>query len=115
MGKALKRPEVAYGKMELDGLCGPSAHFQKRIESEALSEGLSPLTRDHWAVMQFVLDSYLSCGQVPVAVKIGRATGLSPRQLSALFPAGAVKTVLRLAGMELPPDLPMSRVQRTLN
>ena len=115
MAKVLKRSTPPTGPLGLDGLCGPAAHLQARIEREAEAEGLAPLTPEHWAVIQVVLDDYLATGQVPVAVRIGRSVGLTARQLSKLFPSGAAKTACRLAGLELPPDLPTPSPPRTLN
>ncbi len=85
---------------------GPFAELRQRIETEAVQEGLAPLDQKQWAVIRFVLDFYWREHRVPVAVKIGRACGLGVKELYNLFPAGAAKTSLRLAGFELPPELP---------
>jgi len=85
---------------------GPLAELRERIEREAEGEGLAPLEPRHWAVIRFVLDYYWRHHQAPVAVRIGRAAGLGVRALRSLFPAGAAKTVFRLAGIEMPPELP---------
>jgi len=86
------------------GLTGTYSDRRDRIEGEADDEGLTPLTPIHWAVIQHVLDHFEKTGQTPAAVRIGRAVGLGPKQLDALFPAGAVKTVFRMTGLEQPDD-----------
>lgn len=85
---------------------GPLAELRHRIEEGAQQEGLAPLERRQWVVIRFVLDYYWRQHRAPVAVRIGRATGLGARELHRLFPAGAAKTVFRLAGIEMPPELP---------
>jgi sulfur relay (sulfurtransferase) DsrC/TusE family protein len=92
-------------KKKTRGLDGPFGHLQGRIEHGAAAEGLGPLTADHWAVIRFVLEHRAMHGEPPIAVRIGRGTGLGARELARLFPAGVVKTVYRLAGLELPHDL----------
>jgi sulfur relay (sulfurtransferase) DsrC/TusE family protein len=96
-------------------LRGRAARFQGRVEREAEAEGLAPLTVEHWAVIQIVLDAYMTDGTVPVAVRIGRAVGITARRLSELFPAGAAKTACRLAGLELPSDVPATRSPSDVN
>ena len=88
-------------------LDGPLTEMRQRILREAQSEGLWPLTDEHWDVIHFVLDYYWKHHQSPVAVRVGRSLGMGVRQLHTLFPCGVVKTVFRLAGIELPPDAPM--------
>lgn len=87
--------------VDLNGSC---SDLRDMIERSAAEEGLSPLSDAHWAVISFVLEYHRAHQRVPVVVRIGRKTGLGPRQLSALFPAGAAKTVLRMAGIPLPSD-----------
>lgn len=85
---------------------GPQADLRRHIEHEAEGEGLSPLDPRQWSVIRFVLDYYWRHHQAPVAVRIGRACGLGVKEMHHLFPAGAAKTALRLAGIEMPKDLP---------
>ncbi|MFH2008506.1 MAG: TusE/DsrC/DsvC family sulfur relay protein [bacterium] len=106
MGKSQKKPTWIHVPNGDEPLTGPMAELRERILREAENEGLTPLTDRHWAVILFVLDSYWRTGQVPVAVKIGRATGLGVRELFHLFPSGVAKTIFRLAALEMPPDLP---------
>ncbi len=80
--------------------------LRRRIETEADQEGLAPLEPRHWAVIRFVLDYYGRHQAAPLAVRIGRACGLGVRELHDLFPAGAARTALRLAGIALPTELP---------
>ena len=70
MGKTIKNPNLPITELGLEGLYGPSAHFQKRIAAEAEIEGLTPLSTDHWCVIQYVLDYYWSCHQVPPPVPL---------------------------------------------
>ena len=92
-----------------DFLEGDLAGLRLQIEREADDEGLAPLSPRQWAVIRYVLAYYWRHHCAPVAVRIGRATGLGVRELYRLFPAGAAKTVFRLAGVELPPELPHNK------
>ena len=62
-----------------------------------------------------MLDYYAERKTVPAAVRIGRAARLRPRQLYELFPAGAVKTVFRMAGLDRRHDLPEPASKLLLN
>ena len=64
---------------------------------------LGPLTDDHWRVIEFVRDYYLTHGTGPAVVKIGKATGLTAADICRLFPCGVVRGAYRLAGLPRPP------------
>jgi len=108
MGNAIKYQGLGLGLdvgcIAQAGLDEQHAHLQGQITEEAEKEGLGPLSLKQWAVIQFVLDYHMLYESAPPAVRIGRAIGLSPRQLDELFPAGAARTAFRLAGMQLPED-----------
>ncbi len=87
---------------------GPLGRTCQEIERTAVEEGIGPINEEQWKVIQFVRAYYRDNGQVPAAVRIGRACGLSPRRLRDLFPQGAVKTVFQLIGLVQPLDLSAS-------
>lgn len=73
------------------------------VEALAEKNNIGPLTEDHWRVIEFVRDFYATYGTGPAVVRIGRATGLSPKQICGLFPCGVVRGAYRLAGLPRPP------------
>jgi len=77
----------------------------KKIIRRAIKQKVWPLTPAHWEVISFVRDYHRKTGQAAIAVRIGRATGLSCRQLHDLFPLGVIRTVFPLLELPLPVDL----------
>lgn len=63
---------------------------------------LSPLTADHWRIIDFVRGYYLVHGEGPPIVKIGKAIGMSAAEICALFPCGIARGAYRLAGLPRP-------------
>jgi tRNA 2-thiouridine synthesizing protein E len=76
-----------------------------RSMAEELAErnDIGPLTEDHWKIIEFVKDYYLTHGTGPPVVKIGKATGLSNAKICELFPCGVARGAYRLAGLPRPP------------
>ena len=72
-------------------------------EQLARDNQIGPLTEEHWKVIEFVRDHYLSKGVGPAVVRIGKVTGLSAADICRLFPCGVVKGAYRLAGLPRPP------------
>ena len=68
----------------------------------ARQNDLGPLTETHWKIIQFVRDYYLTHGEGPPIVKIGKATGLSASEICSLFPCGVARGAYRLAGLPRP-------------
>lgn len=63
---------------------------------------LGPLTEEHWRVIEYVRDYYLRNGEGPPIVKIGKATGMTCKQICNLFPCGVARGAYRLAGLPRP-------------
>ena len=96
------------GGLDPPALLGPFGRTRSEIERVAREEEkLGPLNDNHWRVIQFVRAYYRDQGRPPALVRVGRATGYGVRRLGELFPCGVVKTVFRLAGLDLPLDLTM--------
>ena len=63
---------------------------------------LGPLTDEHWKIIRYVRDYYLTYKEGPPVVKIARATGLSSTAICDLFPCGVARGAYRLAGLPRP-------------
>ena len=61
-----------------------------------LPEGL---TDDHWKIVNYMRQYYVEFKSVPPVRKISRDTGISLRELKALFPEGLTKGACRIAGI----------------
>ena len=66
----------------------------------AESRGIGPLQEEHWRVVHFVRDRYLSYGAIPPMRRICRSSALSKQDLKALF--GNCLEVWRIAGLPNP-------------
>jgi tRNA 2-thiouridine synthesizing protein E len=63
---------------------------------------IGPLTEEHWKIIEFVRNYYLTHGTGPPVVKIGKATGFPPSRICELFPCGIARGAYRLAGLPRP-------------
>jgi tRNA 2-thiouridine synthesizing protein E len=71
--------------------------FPERMASSAgISDGL---TEEHWRVLSFIRDEFERTGECAPVYVTCRATGLSRRDLRALFPAGYMRGACKLAGI----------------
>jgi tRNA 2-thiouridine synthesizing protein E len=66
------------------------------LAQEQVSEGL---TDDHWKVVDYMRQYYVEFRSVPPVRKLARDTGISLRELKALFPEGLTKGACRIAGI----------------
>jgi TusE/DsrC/DsvC family sulfur relay protein len=69
--------------------------------AELLAKILMPreLTEDHWRVINYMRKYYLEFESVPPVRKLSRDTGISLRELKALFPEGLTRGPCRIAGI----------------
>jgi TusE/DsrC/DsvC family sulfur relay protein len=63
---------------------------------------LGPLTDDHWKIIDYVRDYYLTNGEGPPIVRIGKAIGMTSQEICTLFPCGVARGAYRLAGLPRP-------------
>lgn len=86
-----------------EGFMTNSAEWTKEIAIEiAREEGIQELTPDHWKIIEFCRESASSSGAVPTLRTITSGSGVSTKELFALFPKGPAKKVARIAGLGKP-------------
>ena len=68
----------------------------------AAQEGISDLTDRHWQVIRFMRSEYLEKGTGPTVRVLGKASGVSIKELYELFPKGPAKVAARIAGIPKP-------------
>ena len=61
-----------------------------------------PLTDKHWQVLDFMRQEYFDKGTGPTVRKLGKASGISVKELYELFPKGPAKLAARVAGIPKP-------------
>jgi len=71
-------------------------------EALAREAGLPALTEDHWKVLRFMRDTWLSTGQAPTIRSLGKESGVDVKTLYKLFPKGPAKLAAKLAGIPKP-------------
>jgi TusE/DsrC/DsvC family sulfur relay protein len=87
-----------------EGYMTDPAEWDKNIAAEiAGEEGLSELTEAHWKVIGFCREAAMGLGgKSPTLRQITTGTGVSTKELFALFPKGPAKKVARIAGLGKP-------------
>lgn len=76
--------------------------WTKEIAAEiAKEEGIPELTAGHWKVIDFCRQN-AGDGKSPTLRTITNGTGLSTKELFALFPKGPAKKVAHIAGLGKP-------------
>ncbi len=65
-------------------------------------EGLTELSDDHWAVINYIRGFYDEHGLAPLIRKICKTTGLKLKYIFELFPSGPAKGACKVAGLPRP-------------
>lgn len=85
-----------------EGFLTNPAEWTKEIAVEiAQQEGVADLSANHWKVIDFCRGNAEN-GKSPTLRTITNGTGLTTKDLFALFPKGPAKKVARIAGLGKP-------------
>ena len=68
----------------------------------ATADGISPITDQHWQVIDFIRKEYFDKGTGPTVRALGKTSGVSVKDLYRLFPKGPAKMAARIAGIPKP-------------
>ncbi len=86
-----------------EGFMTDPKQWSKEIAVElAKQEGIDPLTEAHWKIIDFCRTTGLATGKSPTLRQITVGTGVSTKDLFALFPKGPAKKVAKIAGLGKP-------------
>ena len=80
----------------------PNQWTKEIAETLAKQEGLEILTGDHWKIIDFCRATGLSTGKAPTLRQITTGTGISTKELFALYPKGPAKKVAKISGLGKP-------------
>jgi TusE/DsrC/DsvC family sulfur relay protein len=80
----------------------PSQWSEAMVPAIAAEEGITDLTDRHWLVIRFMRSEYLEKGTGPTVRVLGKASGVSIKELYELFPKGPAKVAARIAGIPKP-------------
>jgi len=77
--------------------------WNKDIAAEiAQQEGIPELTPAHWQVIEFCRQIAKDTGKAPTLRQITNGSGVSTKDLFALFPKGPAKKVAKISGLGKP-------------
>jgi tRNA 2-thiouridine synthesizing protein E len=117
IGPARELTEFSFGGFEMatrtiagktvqvndEGFMTNPAEWNKEIAVEiAKEEGIADLTAAHWTVIDFCRQSAGTSGKAPTLRTITTGSGVSTKDLFALFPKGPAKKVAKIAGLGKP-------------
>ncbi|MHB8856414.1 MAG: TusE/DsrC/DsvC family sulfur relay protein [Bellilinea sp.] len=80
----------------------PNQWTKELAEIFARQEGIDVLTPEHWRIIDFCRTSGLASGKAPTLRQITVGTGISIKDLFALYPKGPAKKVAKIAGLGKP-------------
>ena len=68
----------------------------------AKQEGIEALSDNHWKIIDFCRETGMASGKSPTLRQITTGTGISTKELFALFPKGPAKKVAKISGLGKP-------------
>ena len=79
------------------------ADWNKEVATEvAIEEGIAELTEAHWTIINFCREKAEDSGAAPTLRQITKGSGVSTKELFALFPNGPAKKVAKISGLGKP-------------
>ena len=86
-----------------EGFMTVPAEWNKDIAAEiAREEGIGELTPAHWKVIDFCRQSANTSGSAPTLRAITNGSGITTKEMFALFPKGPAKKVAKISGLGKP-------------
>jgi len=86
-----------------EGFLTNAAEWTKEIAVEiAKEEGIAELTDSHWKVIDFCRANAATTGAAPTLRTITNGSGVSTKEVFALFPKGPAKKVAKISGLGKP-------------
>jgi TusE/DsrC/DsvC family sulfur relay protein len=80
----------------------PEKWNQGLAEDLAKTENASPMSQDHWKVVNYLRDYYLKFGIAPPIRMVVKQTGFDLKAIYKLFPSGPAKGACKVAGLPKP-------------
>ncbi len=91
--------------LEVDGdgfLTQPEIWTEDIAKSIAEIDGITELTKKHWAIINVIRKNYEEKGMAPMIRVICQETGVRLREIYELFPLGPARGACRIAGLPKP-------------
>jgi tRNA 2-thiouridine synthesizing protein E len=96
-------PVLTEVKFDAEGFMVDKSQWTREIAEEiARQEGIETLTDAHWKIIDFCRKTGEQTGKAPTLRTITDGTGVSTKELFALYPKGPAKKVAKIAGLGKP-------------
>jgi tRNA 2-thiouridine synthesizing protein E len=96
-------PVLSDVKFDAEGFMVDKSQWTKEIAYEiARQEGIESLTEAHWKIIDFCRKTGEETGNAPTLRTITDGTGISTKELFALYPKGPAKKVAKISGLGKP-------------
>jgi tRNA 2-thiouridine synthesizing protein E len=90
-------------ELDAEGFLKDSSQWNDSVaEAIGRDNGVPVLTEDHWKVVRYMRDQYLTRGQAPTIRALGKESGVDVKTLYRLFPKGPAKLAAKVAGIPKP-------------
>jgi tRNA 2-thiouridine synthesizing protein E len=90
-------------ELDADGNLANRADWSEGLARElAAQDGISELTPQHWAVLNFMRTVFEKDGDAPSIRRLTKESGVDTKTLYALFPEGPAKRAAKIAGLPKP-------------
>lgn len=90
-------------ELDKDGNLAHREDWNESIAQEfATMEGVGELNERHWIVINFMRKEFDVKGDAPSIRKLTKESGVSTKELYALFPKGPAKKAAKIAGLPKP-------------
>jgi len=90
-------------KFDAEGFMVDKSQWSREIAEEiARQEGIETLTDAHWKIIDFCRKTGEQTGKAPTLRTITDGTGVSTKELFALYPKGPAKKVAKISGLGKP-------------
>jgi dissimilatory sulfite reductase related protein len=96
---------IAGKEIPFDGegfLWEPNDWSEEVAEILARERGLETLSEDHWRVIRFLREYYMTQGKAPLSRELKAGLGLSLMELESMFPGGTRQGARLVAGLPNP-------------
>ena len=99
--------KATLGGMEIeideDGFIQEPDKWNKDVaEDLAKTENASPMSEEHWKLVNYLRDYYVKFGIAPPIRMVVKQTGLDLKKIYQLFPGGPAKGACKVAGLPKP-------------
>ena len=89
--------------VDTEGFLTDPAQWDEAVAEEIAREnGIPELTPQHWQVVKFMRERFLTTGTAPTIRSLGKESGVPVKELYELFPKGPAKLAAKIGGIPKP-------------